>query len=141
MSIPSKPQYEPVRHQPVCHLAINERSKAPAGRQEDIRTRFRAIAVSHSQSVVDFKMHAHEKTHLHVQGLPALRTAVAEFHIKKDLADIHPDQVLIGPGSKERCSSSSWCSMARSSCHHHPGYLTTPGPYSGQTGSFHTYQF
>ena len=84
-------------------LAINERSKAL--RREGRKIYGLGLGQSPfpiPQSVVDsLKMHAHEKDYLHVQGLPALRTAVAEFHIKKDLADIHPDQVLIGPGSKE----------------------------------------
>ena len=36
-----------------------------------------------------------------MQGLPALREAVAEFHRKQDHVDSHPDHILIGPGSKE----------------------------------------
>jgi aspartate aminotransferase len=52
--------------------------------------------------VVDaLKLHAHEKDYLPVKGLSALREAVAEFHRKKDLVDARPENVLIGPGSKE----------------------------------------
>ncbi len=52
--------------------------------------------------VVDaLKLHAHEKDYLPVKGLATLREAVAEFHRKKDLVDVRPDNVLIGPGSKE----------------------------------------
>ena len=84
-------------------LAINERSKAL--RREGRKIYGMGLGQSPfpiPQSVVDsLKMHAHEKDYLHVQGLPALRTAVAEFHIRKDMVDIHPDNVLIGPGSKE----------------------------------------
>jgi len=38
---------------------------------------------------------------LHVQGLPELRKTVAEFHRKKDGVYILPENVIIGPGSKE----------------------------------------
>ncbi|HCK22041.1 MAG TPA: aspartate aminotransferase, partial [Bacteroidetes bacterium] len=63
-------------------LAINERSKAL--RREGRKIYGMGLGQSPfpiPQSVVDsLKMHAHEKDYLHVQGLPALRTAVAEFH-------------------------------------------------------------
>lgn len=52
--------------------------------------------------VVDaLKMHAHEKDYLPVQGLPALRKAVAGFHRKFDHIEARPENVLVGPGSKE----------------------------------------
>ncbi len=51
--------------------------------------------------VESLRLHAPQKDYLPVKGLPALREAVAEFHRKKDLVDISPDNVLIGPGSKE----------------------------------------
>lgn len=51
--------------------------------------------------VESLRLHAPQKDYLPVKGLPALREAVAEFHRKKDLVDIAPDNVLIGPGSKE----------------------------------------
>jgi len=44
---------------------------------------------------------APEKDYLPVRGLPALREAVAGFHRRKDQLEIHPNNVLIGPGSKE----------------------------------------
>jgi aspartate aminotransferase len=44
---------------------------------------------------------APEKDYLPVRGLPALREAVADFHRRKDQVDAAPEQVLIGPGSKE----------------------------------------
>ena len=53
-------------------------------------------------TVVDtLKLHAHEKDYLPAKGLPALREAVAKFHAMKDNVDIRPENVLIGPGSKE----------------------------------------
>jgi aspartate aminotransferase len=44
---------------------------------------------------------AAERDYLPVQGLPALREAVADYHRRNDRIDIHPDDVLVGPGSKE----------------------------------------
>ena len=52
--------------------------------------------------VVDtLKLHAAEKDYLNVNGLEALRDAVSHFHLQKDNVDIRPENVLIGPGSKE----------------------------------------
>lgn len=47
------------------------------------------------------RLYAPQKDYLHVQGLPELRKTVAEFHRKKDGVDILPENVIIGPGSKE----------------------------------------
>ncbi len=47
------------------------------------------------------KMNAHQKDYLNVKGLESLRQAVAHFHKQKDQVDIKPNNVLIGPGSKE----------------------------------------
>jgi aspartate aminotransferase len=47
------------------------------------------------------RLAAHEKDYLPVEGLPALREAVACFHKNKDGIEVHPDNVLVGPGSKE----------------------------------------
>jgi aspartate aminotransferase len=44
---------------------------------------------------------AAEKDYLPVEGLPALREAVAGFHQRNDRVDIRPEDVLVGPGSKE----------------------------------------
>ena len=53
-------------------------------------------------SVVNaLRLYAPQKDYLHVQGLPELRKTVAEFHRKKDGVDILPENVIIGPGSKE----------------------------------------
>ncbi len=47
------------------------------------------------------RLYATQKEYQHVQGVPELRQAVADFHRKKDGVDILPDNVMIGPGSKE----------------------------------------
>ncbi len=44
---------------------------------------------------------AHQKDYLPVRGLPALRTAVADYHRRRDDVERSGDDVLIGPGSKE----------------------------------------
>ena len=51
--------------------------------------------------VTALKAHAAEKDYLPVEGLPALRRAVAEFHQRVDGVNIQPEGVLVGPGSKE----------------------------------------
>jgi aspartate aminotransferase len=84
-------------------LAINDRSKAL---QREGRTIYR-LGLGQSPfpvplPVVDaLKQHAHEKDYLPCYGHPELRKAVAEFHRTKDGIDVSPDNVLIGPGSKE----------------------------------------
>lgn len=47
------------------------------------------------------RLYAPQKDYLHVQGLPELRQAVAAFHRKKDNVNVLPENVIIGPGSKE----------------------------------------
>ena len=47
------------------------------------------------------RQNAHQKDYLPVQGLQALREAVARYHSKEDCTHFNPDSVLIGPGSKE----------------------------------------
>jgi aspartate aminotransferase len=47
------------------------------------------------------RLAAPEKDYQPVMGLPALREAVAEFHRRKDGIDRQPQDVLVGPGSKE----------------------------------------
>ena len=47
------------------------------------------------------RLYAPQKEYQHVQGLYELRQAVAQFHRKKDYVDIQPEDVMIGPGSKE----------------------------------------
>ena len=52
--------------------------------------------------VVDaLKTNAHQKDYLPVKGLPALREAVTEYYERTQGLERSPDDVLIGPGSKE----------------------------------------
>ncbi len=50
--------------------------------------------------VASLQQHAYRKDYMPVQGLPALREAVAEFHSELDGVKWHSDCVLIGSGSK-----------------------------------------
>jgi aspartate aminotransferase len=47
------------------------------------------------------KNHAHEKDYLNVKGLERLRKAVVYYHKQKDNLKFSPENILIGPGSKE----------------------------------------
>ena len=44
---------------------------------------------------------AHQKDYLPVRGLSELRSSVANYHRTEDQVNIKPENVLIGPGSKE----------------------------------------
>ncbi len=51
--------------------------------------------------VEHLRLHAAHKEYLPVEGLPALRQAVADYHQRKTGLAIDAGQVLVGPGSKE----------------------------------------
>lgn len=53
------------------------------------------------QVVEALRQAAGEKEYLPVRGLPALREAVADYHRRTQGISASPDDVLIGPGSKE----------------------------------------
>jgi aspartate aminotransferase len=84
-------------------IAINDRSRAL---QQQGRTVYR-LGLGQSPFPVPMpvvealKLHAHEKDYLPAAGLRALRDAVAGFHRKMDGVEARPQDVLIGPGSKE----------------------------------------
>lgn len=44
---------------------------------------------------------AHQKDYLQVKGLPALREAIADYLRRKQNLDYNPDNMLVGPGTKE----------------------------------------
>jgi aspartate aminotransferase len=56
------------------------------------------VCSSVTQALVN---NAHQKDYLPVKGLSILREAVANFHQTQENVDIDPEDVLIGPGSKE----------------------------------------
>ncbi|MHA2338323.1 MAG: pyridoxal phosphate-dependent aminotransferase, partial [Candidatus Hodarchaeales archaeon] len=84
-------------------LKINEKSNALIEKGEKIyKLGLGQSPFPVSPIVVQaLKDNAHQKNYLPVKGLPALRDAVARFHQTQDNVDIDPENVLIGPGSKE----------------------------------------
>ena len=84
-------------------LAINEKS---AQLQASGKTVYRFGLGQSPFPVPDcvvqaLKDNAHQKDYLPVQGLPELQHVVAESHGKVDQIEIAPQDVIIGPGSKE----------------------------------------
>ncbi len=51
--------------------------------------------------VDELKKNAHQKSYLPIQGLQDLREAISNYESKKKKINISPEQVIIGPGSKE----------------------------------------
>ncbi|MEX2304263.1 MAG: aminotransferase class I/II-fold pyridoxal phosphate-dependent enzyme [Bryobacterales bacterium] len=51
--------------------------------------------------VETLRSNAFQKDYLPVKGLPTLRETVAEYHRRRQGVDASPEDVLIGPGSKE----------------------------------------
>lgn len=88
---------------PSATLAINEKSNELA---REGRKVFR-LGLGQSpfpvpESVVEtLKLNAHQKDYLPVKGLPALREAVSNFNMRYQHVYTDPQDVLIGPGSKE----------------------------------------
>jgi aspartate aminotransferase len=51
--------------------------------------------------VEKLRTNAHEKDYLPVRGLPALREAIAGYYQRRQGIERSPDDILVGPGSKE----------------------------------------
>ena len=84
-------------------LAVNEQSRelAESGR-EVFRLGLGQSPFPIPEPVVEaLKVHAHSKDYLAVQGLPALREVVADYHDRTHGLKRRGENVLIGPGSKE----------------------------------------
>jgi len=84
-------------------IAINERSKELQGQGKVVyRLGLGQSPFPVPMPVVEgLQLHAREKDYLPSEGLPSLREAVAEFHRRKDGIEARPQDVLVGPGSKE----------------------------------------
>lgn len=84
-------------------LAINEKSKALMAQGKMVyRFGLGQSPFPVPDVIVEaLRLHAPQKDYLPVQGLQALREAVAGFHSRKDLLNIKPDNIIVGPGSKE----------------------------------------
>ena len=84
-------------------LAINEKSKELIEKGKKIyRFGFGQSPFPVPVKVVDeLKNYAAEKSYLPVEGLYDLREVVAHYYCSKGEISVSPDNVLIGPGSKE----------------------------------------
>jgi len=51
--------------------------------------------------VLELKANAHKKSYLPIQGLLELRESIANYESGKKKNNINPEQIIIGPGSKE----------------------------------------
>ena len=51
--------------------------------------------------VEELKKNAHQKSYLPIQGLQDLRESISSYESKKKNINISPEQVIVGPGSKE----------------------------------------
>ena len=51
--------------------------------------------------VEELKANAHQKDYLPVRGLPVLQQAVTEYYQRTQGLNFNPDNILVGPGSKE----------------------------------------
>lgn len=88
---------------PSATLAINERSAQLRAEGRDI------LRLGLGQSPFPVPEHvreslarnAHQKDYLAVKGLPALREAIVEWVKRTEGLDYSPDNVLVGPGTKE----------------------------------------
>lgn len=104
------------QHSPDVHLNLNVRGLGESAtlaidaRCEALRREGREIVrLGLGQSpfpvprtvVEALQANAHQKDYLPVRGLPALRAAVAEYLRRKQGLEFAPDDILVGPGSKE----------------------------------------
>ena len=51
--------------------------------------------------VEELKKNADQKSYLPIQGLPELRKSIANYETNKKKIKINPEQIIVGPGSKE----------------------------------------
>ncbi len=88
---------------PSATIAINDRCKRLIAEGRDIyRLGLGQSPFPVPGVVVEMlRRHAHEKAYQPALGDPLLRAAVSDFHRRYDGLESGPDDVLIGPGSKE----------------------------------------
>ncbi|MHC5010378.1 MAG: pyridoxal phosphate-dependent aminotransferase [Planctomycetota bacterium] len=116
--MPERPNHQRARRQrpPTIHLNLNVRGMGWSAtvaineRSNELRAQGKRVyKLGLGQSpfpvpepvVRALRASAHEKDYLPVTGLPALRSAVAAYHERVDGLHRGPEDVLIGPGSKE----------------------------------------
>ncbi|HKJ94689.1 MAG TPA: aminotransferase class I/II-fold pyridoxal phosphate-dependent enzyme [Gammaproteobacteria bacterium] len=104
------------RHSPHVHLNLNVRGLGPSATlainehsaelQRQGREVFRLGLGQSPFPVPEFvaqalRENAHQKDYLPVKGLPALREAVTDFYRRTEGLDYKPENILVGPGTKE----------------------------------------
>ena len=84
-------------------LAINEKSRALQGEGRKVyRLGFGQSPFPVPEPVVQaLRENAHQKDYLAVKGLLPLRESIAGYYCRKQQLSVGPEDVLIGPGSKE----------------------------------------
>ena len=84
-------------------LKINELSKNLSLTGKDIiKFGFGQSPFKIPKSVVEeLKKNADQKSYLPIQGLPELRKSIANYETNKKKIKISPEQIIVGPGSKE----------------------------------------
>jgi aspartate aminotransferase len=89
--------------EPSATLAINEKCRQLIKEGREVyRLGLGQSPFPVPEEVVEaLRMNAHQKDYLPVRGLPELREAIANFNQRMHKVDDNPEDILIGPGSKE----------------------------------------
>jgi aspartate aminotransferase len=89
--------------EPSATLAINEKCRQLIKEGREVyRLGLGQSPFPVPEEVVEaLRMNAHQKDYLPVRGLPELREAIASFNQRMHKVDDNPEDILIGPGSKE----------------------------------------
>ena len=89
--------------EPSATLAINEKSRQLIKEGREVyRLGLGQSPFPVPEEVVEtLRMNAHQKDYLPVRGLPELREAIASFNQRMHKVDDNPEDILIGPGSKD----------------------------------------
>lgn len=89
--------------EPSATLAINERSRQLISEGKEVfRLGLGQSPFPVPEEVVEaLRENAHQKDYLPVKGLMELRESIAGFNLKMHKIDDNPEDIIIGPGSKE----------------------------------------
>lgn len=89
--------------EPSATLAINEKSRRfMAEGREVFRLGLGQSPFPVPEEVAEaLRRNAHQKDYLPVKGLMPLRESIARFNLRMHKVDDHPEDIFIGPGSKE----------------------------------------
>ncbi|XP_078608061.1 aspartate aminotransferase-like [Branchiostoma floridae x Branchiostoma japonicum] len=91
-------------YRPASNLMLNEkiRTLRKAGEKVYHLAFGQSPFPIYEGAIKALRQHAGENKYLPVAGIPELRQSICEFHCKADdLQDLDPEQVVVGPGSKQ----------------------------------------